>query len=89
MESFFSSLRTERVARKLHRTRDQARAEAVPPVVPSNMAALHRKRISVLHESLQAEATRADAAEILRTLIERIMIRITVERGLSLSRSAS
>ena len=27
MESFFSSLKTERVARKLYRSRDQARAD--------------------------------------------------------------
>ena len=27
MESFFSSLKTERVARKVYRTRDQARAD--------------------------------------------------------------
>ena len=28
MESFFSSLKTERIARKVYRTRDQARADA-------------------------------------------------------------
>ena len=27
MESFFSSLRTERIARKIYRTQDQARAD--------------------------------------------------------------
>jgi putative transposase len=28
MESFFSSLKTERIARKVYRTRDDARADA-------------------------------------------------------------
>ncbi|MDB5362463.1 MAG: putative recombinase [Rhodospirillales bacterium] len=38
------------------------------------MATLYRKRISALHESLQQEGTRAEAAELVRSLVDQIRL---------------
>ena len=38
------------------------------------MLTLYQERISALHESLQAEATRAGAAELMRSLVEQITL---------------
>jgi site-specific DNA recombinase len=55
-------------------TEQLAAAEEPLPLLHSNMAMLYRERISALHESLQAEATRAEAAELLRSLVDQITL---------------
>jgi site-specific DNA recombinase len=51
-----------------------ANAEAAPPLLHPNMAEIFRRRISALHESLQAEDGKAEAAELFRTLIDQVTL---------------
>ena len=48
-------------------------AEARPLIHP-NLAAIYRQKVTDLHEALQREGSRAEAAEILRDLIEEIIL---------------
>jgi site-specific DNA recombinase len=51
--------------------------KAAPPPVPRlhpNIAALYREKIARLHEALNAEGTRTEAAEVIRGLIEEIRL---------------
>jgi site-specific DNA recombinase len=61
-------------ARKAELTEQLAAAEVPPPLLHPNMAVLYRERISSLRQSLQAEATRAEAAELLRSLVDQITL---------------
>ena len=50
-------------------------AQPVPaPAIHPNLAALYRRKVESLHELLNEEGTRAEAAEALRTLIEEIRL---------------
>ncbi|PWB83012.1 MAG: resolvase, partial [Methylocystaceae bacterium] len=51
-----------------------AEAEEPPPFLHPNMADIYRQRISALHESLRSDETKAEAAEIVRTLIDRVTL---------------
>ena len=51
-----------------------------PPRIHPNVAELYRRKVMGLHAALSADDTRAEAAEILRGLIEAILIR-PAERG--------
>ena len=49
-------------------------APELPPMVHPSMAKLYQDRIMNLREAINAEHTRQEAAEILRTLIDRIVL---------------
>ena len=51
-----------------------ARAEPAKPLVHPSLAELYRRKVADLHEALQAEDTRAEAAEIIRGLVEEIVL---------------
>jgi site-specific DNA recombinase len=51
-----------------------AEAEEPPPLLHPNMAEIYRQRISALHESLRSNETKAEAAEIVRTLVDRVTL---------------
>ncbi len=51
-----------------------ANVPVAAPVLHPNLALLYRRRVEALHESLNADDSRAEAAEVLRSLIERVDI---------------
>lgn len=51
-----------------------AGAEEPPPLLHPNLAEVYRQKIAALHRSLQAEETRAEAAAIVRGLVDRITL---------------
>ncbi|MGB8843560.1 MAG: recombinase family protein [Aliidongia sp.] len=51
-----------------------ANAEEPPPLLHPNMAEIYRQRISTLYESLQDEATKAEAAETFRMLVDQVTL---------------
>ena len=61
-------------ARKAELTEELVAASEPPPLLHPNLAKLYREKISALHESLQEEATRAEAAELVRSLVDQITL---------------
>ena len=60
--------------RKAELTGMLASATEPPPLLHPNMAEVYRLRIAALHERLQSEETKAEAADILRSLVDRITL---------------
>ena len=52
-----------------------------PPTLHPNLAELYKRKVEALHASLNNPDTRTEAAEILRSIIERITVR-PLERGI-------
>ena len=61
-------------ARKTELTSLLATAHEPPPLLHPNMAEVWRQRIGALHEALQDEASKAQAFEVLRSLIDRVTL---------------
>ncbi|GAJ30710.1 recombinase family protein [Acidomonas methanolica] len=61
-------------ARKAEVTERLANTEESPPLLHPNMADIYQRRIASLYESLQAEETKTEAAERLRTLVSQITL---------------
>ncbi|MFS3137712.1 recombinase family protein, partial [Gluconacetobacter sacchari] len=61
-------------ARKEELEQKVANTEEPPPLLHPNMADIYQKRIASLYESLQAEETKTEAAERLRTLVSQITL---------------
>ncbi|NIE81578.1 recombinase family protein [Asaia sp. As-1742] len=61
-------------ARKAVVTERLANTEKPPPLLHPNMAEIYRQRIASLYASLQAEETKTEAAERLRTLVSQITL---------------
>ena len=61
-------------ARKAELTELLARAEELPPHLHPNMAEIYRQRISALHDNLQSDDGKVEAAEILRTLVGQVTL---------------
>ncbi|MCC8958556.1 hypothetical protein H8B02_35580 [Bradyrhizobium sp. Pear77] len=51
-----------------------ANAEDPPPLLHPNMAGIYRHRVAALYENLQSEGERAEAAEVCRTLVDRVTL---------------
>ena len=49
-------------------------AEEPPPTLHPNMVVVYRERISGLHEALQQDGTKAQAAEVIRSLVSEIVL---------------
>ncbi len=70
---------------RLERRQDELNAllvEAEPrrtPLVHPNLAEVYRKKVAVLHEALQDEDTMAEATELIRSLVDEIVL--TPENG--------
>ena len=62
-------------ARKAELTRLLASSEEPPPVLHPSMAAVYRERMAALHEALQQDETRAQAAEMIRSLVSEIVLK--------------
>lgn len=60
--------------RKAELTGMLASATEPPPLLHPNMAEMYRQRIAALHERLQSEETKAEAANILRSLVDQITL---------------
>ena len=61
-------------ARKEELEQKVANTEEPPPLLHPNMAEIYQQRIASLYESLQAEDTKTEAAERLRTLVSQITL---------------
>jgi site-specific DNA recombinase len=61
-------------ARKAELKDQLANAEEPPPLLHPNMAEIYRQRISALYENLQDETGKAEAAEVLRTLVDQVTL---------------
>ncbi|MBB2198800.1 recombinase family protein [Gluconacetobacter sp. 1c LMG 22058] len=64
-------------ARKAEVTERLANTEEPPPLLHPNMAEIYQQRIASLYESLQAEETKTEAVERLRTLVSQITLQPT------------
>ena len=51
-----------------------ASSEEPPPVLHPSMAVIYRERVAALHEALQQDDTRAQAAEVIRSLVSEIVL---------------
>src|SRR5260370_40548582 len=51
-----------------------ADAEEPPPVLHPSMAIVYRQRVAALYDALQHEASRAPAADIIRSLVSEIIL---------------
>ncbi|MGK9235799.1 recombinase family protein [Inquilinus limosus] len=60
--------------RKEELERQLAEANEPPPLLHPNLAEVFRQQIAALHEKLQAEETKAEAAAIVRGLVDRITL---------------
>ncbi|MBU3889762.1 recombinase family protein [Methylosinus sp. KRF6] len=74
-----ASKRVMRQMKELENRKDElekalAEAEEPPPLLHPNMAEIYRQRISALHESLQSDETKAEAAEIVRALVDQVTL---------------
>ncbi|MEE8663248.1 MAG: hypothetical protein SOH81_06670 [Acetobacter sp.] len=63
-------------ARKEELEQKVANTEEPPPLLHPNMAEIYQQRIASLYESLQAEETKTEAAERLRTLVSQITLQL-------------
>ncbi|WP_373317622.1 recombinase family protein, partial [Gluconobacter frateurii] len=61
-------------ARKEELEQKVANTEEPPPLLHPNMADIYQQRIASLYESLQADETKTEAAERLRTLVSQITL---------------
>ncbi|WP_145736345.1 recombinase family protein [Nitrospirillum pindoramense] len=61
-------------ARQDQLTASLASAEDPPPVLHPSMALVYRERVAALHDALQQEETRPRAAELIRSLVSRIVL---------------
>ena len=61
-------------ARKAELTAILAEAKEPPALLHPNMAHLYREHLAALHEALEENATRAEAAEAIRVLIDRVTL---------------
>ena len=55
---------------------------AEPVRLHPNLAAIYRRKVAALQDLLEKDATRTEAVEIIRTLIEQVIFRPTAEAGL-------
>jgi hypothetical protein len=72
---------TELEARKTEITLKLDGMETPPPLLHPNMADYYRQQVTKLRDALNDEAHRAEAADILRTLIDRIELRPVTTKG--------
>ena len=49
-------------------------SEEPPPVLHPSMAVVYRERVAALHEALQQDDTRAQSAEMIRSLVSEIVL---------------
>ncbi len=61
-------------ARQLGLQQDLAAVNAPAPLIHPNLAEVYRQRVDRLHEALQDPATRAEAFELIRSLIDEIRL---------------
>ncbi|GAA4488882.1 recombinase family protein [Gluconacetobacter asukensis] len=66
-------------SQKLERRKAQAEEtlatiDEPPPVLHPSMAVVYRERVTALHNALQQDTTRLEAADLIRSLIERIVL---------------
>ena len=60
--------------RKAELTAALASSDEPPPVLHPSMAVVYRERVAALHEALQQDETRAQAAEVIRSLVSEIVL---------------
>ena len=56
-----------------------ATAEQPKPLIHPNLAEVYRRKVAALHEALQCDETRLEAVEIIRSLVDEIVL--TPENG--------
>ncbi|MER9395771.1 MULTISPECIES: recombinase zinc beta ribbon domain-containing protein [unclassified Mesorhizobium] len=61
-------------ARKAELTELLANVDEPPPLLHLNLAEIYRQRISTLYESLQSADSKAEAAEVFRTLVDQVTL---------------
>jgi site-specific DNA recombinase len=61
-------------ARQLTLQQEVAETGATAPLIHPNLAELYRRRVAQLHEALRDNATRDEAFELIRSLIEEIRL---------------
>jgi site-specific DNA recombinase len=60
--------------RKALLTETLASAETPPPILHPSMSVIYRERVAALHGALQKDDTRAQAAEVIRSLVSEIVL---------------
>ncbi|EGO93766.1 recombinase family protein, partial [Acidiphilium sp. PM] len=61
-------------ARKAELVKILASSQEPPPVLHPSMAVIYRERVAALHDALQQDDTRAQAAEVIRSLVSEIVL---------------
>src|SRR5262245_21574306 len=69
-------------ARQGEVAKELAGLSAEPVQLHPNLAALYGRKVAALQDLLERDATRIEAVEIIRTLIEQVIFRPTAEAGL-------
>jgi site-specific DNA recombinase len=49
-----------------------------------NLAALYRRKVATLHDLLESDATRTEAVEIIRSLVDQVTFRLTADDALEI-----
>ena len=72
---------TELEARRIEIETKLSNADTPPPLMHPNMAAYYRQQVSKLRDALDHPDNRTEAADILRTLIDRIELKPVMVEG--------
>src|SRR5262245_9733864 len=71
-------------ARKAEIEKELAGLSDEPVRLHPNLAAIYRQKVATLQDLLESEATRTEAVEIIRTLVDQVIFRPTGEGGLEI-----
>ena len=74
MPSMAEELRTLEARKAELEASVSATAAPEPPALHPGLAEVHRRKVGALREALSDEGTRAEAVEVLRTLIEEVRL---------------
>jgi site-specific DNA recombinase len=71
-------------ARQVKVAKELAGLSAEPVGLHPNLAELYRRKMAALQDLPESDATRTEAVEIIRSLVERVIFRSTAEAGLEI-----
>jgi site-specific DNA recombinase len=71
-------------ARQAELAKELAGLKEEPVRLHPNLAALYRRKVATLHDLLESDATRAEAVEIIRSLVDQVTFRMTADDALEI-----
>jgi site-specific DNA recombinase len=71
-------------ARQAELARELAGLKDEPVRLHPNLAALYRRKVATLHDLLESDATRTEAVEIIRSLVDQVTFRPTADDALEI-----